>query len=141
MKKATIFFLLMALVGPALAQVAQKSLRSNVSIDAFWEKFRAAVTKADKMEVASLSQFPIGMPYGIPAIKNSAQLVRRYRDVLNGEANAAKCFRQARPEINPDNPAEFTVACKNAAGDEVVIYSFLRTRNGWKFTGLDNLNE
>ena len=141
MKKATILFLLMALVGTAWAHVSQKNLESNASIDVFWEKFRAAVTKGDKMRVASLSKFPIGMPYGMPAIKNNAQLLKRYRDVFNGEANAAKCFRQARPEINPGNPAEFTVACKNAAGDEVVIYSFGRTRNGWKFTGLDNLNE
>lgn len=141
MKKTTILFLWLALVGTAWAQASQKNVQSNASIDVFWEKFRAAVTKGDKMVVASLSQFPIDMPYGIPTIRNNAQLTRRYRDVFNGEANAAKCFRGARPEINPDNSAEFTVACKNAAGDEVVIYSFRRTRNGWKFTGLDNLNE
>jgi hypothetical protein len=81
------------------------------------------------------------MPYGVLAIRNSAQLIRRYPNVFNNETNAAKCFREARPQINPGNSAEFTVACKNAAGDEVVIYSFRRMRTGWKFTGLDNLNE
>lgn len=142
MKKTTILFLFLwlALVGTAWAQVA-KNVQSNASIDVFWEKFRAAVTKSDKMAVAGLSQFPIGMPYGVPSIRNNAQLSRRYRDIFNGEANAAKCFREARPKTDPDNPAEFTVGCKNAAGDEVVIYSFRRTKNGWKFTGLDNLNE
>jgi hypothetical protein len=141
MKKTAVLFLWLALIGPAWAQVSQKSVQSNNSVDVFWGRFRAAVTKGDKKEVASLSQFPIGMPYGVPTIRNNAQLIRRYRDVFNGETNAAKCFREARPEINPDNSAEFTVGCKNAAGDEVVIYSFVRTRNGWKFTGLDNLNE
>lgn len=141
MKKTAILFLWLALVGTAWTQASQKHVQSDASIDVFWEKFRAAVTKGDKMVVASLSQFPIGMPYGVRTIRNNAQLSRRYRDVFNSETNAAKCFREARPEINPDNPAEFTVGCKNAAGDEVVIYSFGRTRNGWKFTRLDNLNE
>jgi hypothetical protein len=132
---------LLALLGIARAQVSQKNAQSKASIDVFWERFRIAVTKGDKTVVASLSQFPIKMPYGVPTIRNNAQLIRRYRAVFNGETNAAKCFREAHPEINPDNPAEFTVACKNAAGDEVVIYSFRRGRNGWKFNGLDNLNE
>jgi hypothetical protein len=141
MKKATILFLWLALVGPTWAQVSQKNLQSNAAIDVFWKKFRAAVTKSDKTLVASLSQFPIGMPYGVPTVRNNAQFIRRYREIFNGETNAAKCFREAGPEINPDNSAEFTVGCKNAAGDEVVIYSFGRTRSGWKFKRLDNLNE
>jgi len=141
MKKTAILFLCLALVGTVWAQVSQKKVQSNASIHVFWERFRDAVTKGDKMVVANLSQFPIAMPYGIRTIRNNAQLIRRYRDVFNGETNAAKCFREVRPEVNPDNPAEFTVACKNAAGDEVVIYSFASTRNGWKFKGLDNLNE
>lgn len=69
---------------------------------------------------------------------NSSDVIAKYSMV---RTNAVKCFRQARPKINPDNPKEFTVACKNAAGTEVVIYSFAFMRNGWKFNGLDNLNE
>lgn len=141
MKKTTILVLLLALFGVAWAQVPPKSVQSDASTDVFWETFRSAVIKGDKSAVAKLSRFPIGMPYGIPTIRNNAQLIRQYRKVFNGETNAARCFREARPELNPDNSAEFTVACKNAAGDEVVIYSFGRTRNGWRFTGLDNLNE
>jgi hypothetical protein len=141
MKKVTILFLLLAFVGIAGARVPTKNVQSNASIDAFWKNFRGAVIKGDKIAVGSLSKFPIGMPYGMSAIRNSAQLIRRYREVFDGEANAAKCFGEARPEINPENSAQFTVGCKNAAGDEVVIYSFSRTKTGWKFTGLDNLNE
>ncbi|CAN5853513.1 hypothetical protein BH18ACI4_BH18ACI4_08080 [soil metagenome] len=141
MKKAAILFLWLAFVGTGWAQVSQKNVQSNASLDVFWDRFRAGVAKGDKVIVASLSQFPIGMPYGVPAVRNSAQLLKRYREIFHGETNAAKCFRDARPEINPDTPAEFTVACKNGAGDEVVIYSFGRTPKGWKFKGLDNLNE
>jgi hypothetical protein len=141
MKKTIILFLWLTLAGTAWAQIAQKNGQSNTSIEAFWEKFRTSVTKGDKVTVASLSQFPIDMPYGMSAVRSSTQLSRRYREVFNGESNAVTCFREARPQINPENPKEFTVGCKNAAGDEVVIYLFTRTRNGWKFTGLDNINE
>ena len=108
---------------------------------AFWEKFREAVIKGNKPVVANMSQFPISMPYGMGTIRNRAQLLRRYRDVFNHEGSAAKCFVDAQPKTEPERPKEFTVGCKNQAGDEVVIYSFTKTRKGWKFTGLDNINE
>jgi hypothetical protein len=43
--------------------------------------------------------------------------------------------------VDPANAKVFTVACPDAAGNEVVIYHFTRTKAGWKFTSLDNLNE
>ena len=111
------------------------------SRDAFWERFRTAVIKKDKTLVASLSQFPISMPYGMGTVRNKAQLMRRYRDVFNHEGDAAVCFASAKPHTDPARPKEFTVGCKNAAGDEVVIYAFVLTKLGWRFNGLDNINE
>jgi hypothetical protein len=81
------------------------------------------------------------MPYGLPTVRTRAQLIKRYRDVFSHETDAAKCFSTAHPEIDQARPKIFTVACKNAAGDEVIIYSFARRRNGWRFTGMDNINE
>jgi hypothetical protein len=124
---------------PALSH--ERPVQSDDSISSFWEKFKAAVIKGDKTTVAGLSQFPISMPYGMPSVKTKAQLIKRYRDVFNRESNAAKCFATARPETDPSRPKEFTVACKNAAGDEVVIYSFKHSGKSWAFAGLDNLNE
>lgn len=118
-----------------------KQVQSNDSIPSFWEKFKAAVIKGDKATIAGLSQFPIAMPYGMPTIRTRAQLIKRYRDVFNHETNAAKCFATSRPETDPARPKEFTVPCKNAAGDEVIIYSFKRVGKTWAFSGLDNLNE
>ena len=115
--------------------------QSGDSIKSFWEKFKAAVVNHDKAAVAALSQFPIAMPYGMPAVKTKAQLMSRYRSVFNHEGDAAKCFATAKPSVESARPKEFTVGCKNSAGDEVVIYSFKLTRNGWRFSGLDNLNE
>ena len=114
---------------------------SEAAREAFWEKFKAAVIKKDKASVAALSQFPISMPYGMRTVRNRAQLIQRYRDVFNHEGDAAVCFAEAKPQTDPARPKEFTVGCKNSAGDEVVIYSFVLTRTGWRFNGLDNLNE
>lgn len=132
--------ILLALNATALTQL-QAEGRTDVSYQVYWEKFRAAVMKGNKPAVADLSQFPIAMPYGLSSIKNRAQLVRRFREVFNHEGSAAKCFASAKPTIDPERPKEFTVGCKNSAGHEVVIYSFVQTRLGWKFSGLDNLNE
>jgi hypothetical protein len=109
--------------------------------ETFWQQFKTAVTNRDVPAVARLSQFPIGMSYGIPTIKTKAQLVKRYRQVFNEQTDAAACFSKAKPEVDPGNAKAFTVACPDAAGNEVVIYRFQQTKTGWKFTGLDNLNE
>jgi hypothetical protein len=111
------------------------------STDTFWESFKTAVSKHDVETIARLSRFPIEMSYGIPSIKTKAQLAKRYRQLFNEQANAAACFSKARPEMDPDNPKHFTVACPDAGGNEVVIYHFQQTRAGWKLTGLDNINE
>jgi len=141
MKAAIIVVLMLILAGTILAQGTAKTETADASIDAFWEKFRTAVIKRDKAAVANLSQFPISMPYGVPNVKNNPQLIRRYRSIFFFDHNAPECFTRARPEINPEKPKEFTVACKNAAGEEVIIYLFILTKKGWRFTGLDNINE
>jgi hypothetical protein len=108
---------------------------------AFWQQFKTAVTNRDVEAVARLSKFPIGMSYGIPSIKTKAQLAKRYRQIFNEQTDAAACFGKAKPETDPENAKMFTVACPDAAGNEVVIYHFTQTKTGWKFTSLDNLNE
>lgn len=111
------------------------------SRDTFWESFKTAVGKRDVATIARLSKFPIEMSYGIPSIKTKAQLSKRYRQLFNQQTDAAACFDQAKPELDEADPKHFSVACPDAAGNEVVIYHFQQTRSGWKFTGLDNLNE
>jgi hypothetical protein len=111
------------------------------SFDSVWQTFRTAVSKRDLETIARLSRFPLSMSYGVPLIKTKAQLSKRYRQVFNEQTDAAACFNKAKPEADPANPKHFTVACPDAAGNEVVIYHFEQTRAGWKFTGMDNLNE
>ena len=111
------------------------------SAETFWQTFKTAVTKRDVETIARLSKFPIGMSYGIPSIKTKAQLSRRYKQLFNEQTDAAACFGKAKIEMDPENAKHFSVACPDAAGNEVVIYHFEQTKTGWKFTGLDNLNE
>ena len=122
-------------------QASAVTPQNDPSVEQFWSKFRAAVQKTDKPAVASMSQFPIEMPYGVTKIRTRAQLARRWRDLFSVQANAAKCFEDAKPVVEPASPNRFRVGCKDEAGNEVVIYGFLRTRNGWKLTFLDNTNE
>ena len=116
-------------------------IQPTPSRDAFWEEFRTAVINKNKTAVASLTKFPVSMPYGMGTVRSKAQLFKRYRDVFNHEGDAAICFADAKPQIDPARPKEFSIGCKNAAGDEVVIYLFVLTKNGWRFTSLDNINE
>jgi len=109
--------------------------------DTFWQQFKTAVNNKDVEAIATLSRFPIGMSYGIPTVKSKVDLRKRYRKVFNEQSDAAACFSKAKPEPDPDNAKHFTVACPDAAGNEVVIYHFNETKSGWKFTGMDNLNE
>jgi len=109
--------------------------------DTFWQQFKTAVTNKDVDAIATLSRFPLGMSYGIASVKTKADLRRRYRKVFNEQSDAVACFSKAKPETDTENAKHFTVACPDAAGNEVVIYHFRQTRTGWKFTGMDNLNE
>jgi hypothetical protein len=126
----------------AIAMYASAAAPQNdPSVEQFWSKFKTAVQKADKPSVASMSQFPIEMPYGVAKIRTRTQLARRWRDLFNVQANAAKCFEDAKPVVDPAARNRFTVGCKDEAGNDVVVYGFLRTRYGWKLTFLDNINE
>ena len=111
------------------------------SFDSFWQTFKTAVSKRDVDTIARLAKFPIGMSYGIPSIKNKVQLNKRYRQLFSEQSDAAACFNKAKPEMDTANPKHFSVACPDAAGNEVVIYHFEQTRTGWKLISLDNINE
>jgi hypothetical protein len=128
MKTLTTFSLLLLLTGAESAET-------------FFQSFKTAVSKRDVETIARLSKFPLAMSYGIPAIKTKVQLSRRYRQIFNEQTDAAACFAKAKIEMDAENPKHFSVACPDAAGNEVVIYHFEQTRIGWRFTGLDNLNE
>jgi hypothetical protein len=141
MKTKIILLLLAVTFATANPRALNAGVQLDSSIQTFWTAFKTAVTKGDKTAIASMSQFPIKMSYGVPAIKTKAQLSRRYRDLFKVQADAVKCFAEATPKMDDHDKSQFTIGCKDKAGEEVVVYGFARKRGVWKLIFLDNINE
>ena len=110
----------------------------------FWKKFRSAVIAGDKATVAEMTKFPLSMPYLVKAVKNKEDFLRRYNEIFKGEANAAQCFRSAEPHKEPDQRYEIYCPFKETPDDREnapIRFEFELTKGGWRFVGLDNINE
>ena len=144
MKKLSIVFFLFALIIPVVLSSAKPS-GADAAMNAFWDKFKAAVIKGDKEAVLALSALPIEMEYGMPRIRTKAQFMKYYKHIFAGEANAAKCFKTAKAELDSSNKKLFTVGCgfaeDSTPADQPLVYTFKLTRAGWRFVGYDNINE
>jgi hypothetical protein len=115
---------------------------AETDFSAFWKKFRSAVIAADKGAVAEMTKLPMSM-YGAD-IRNRAEFLRRYGEVFNGEANAATCFASAEPQ--KESARRYAVYCPfkdtpNDRENSPIRFIFELTNSGWKFAGLDNINE
>jgi hypothetical protein len=110
----------------------------------FWKKFKSAVAAGDKAAVAGMTKFPLLMPYLQKKVKDKADLLRRYDEVFKGEANAAQCFAKSDPK--KDAGKGYEIYCPftktpNDTENTPIRYYFELTSTGWKFAGLDNVNE
>ncbi len=111
---------------------------------AFWKTFKSAVSAGDKLKVAGITKFPLSMPYGVKAVKNKEDFSRRYNEIFKGEANAAQCFKSAEPHKESDRQYEIYCPFKETPDDREnapIRFVFELTKSGWKFAGLDNINE
>ena len=111
---------------------------------AFWKTFRSAVMTGDKAKVVEMTKFPLSMPYGIKAVKNKEAFLRRYNEIFNGEANAAQCFVRGKPQKESAQRYEVYCPFKETPDDwenAPIRFIFELTKSGWKFAGLDNINE
>jgi hypothetical protein len=111
---------------------------------AFWKGFRSAVIAGDKAKVAGMTKFPLSMPYEVKAVKNKENFLRRYDEIFKGEANAAQCYKSAEP--NKESARRYEIYCpfKETPEDKEnapIRFIFELTKGGWKFVGLDNINE
>jgi len=110
----------------------------------FWKSFRSAVIAGDKTKVAERTKFPLSMPYGVKAVKNKGDLLRRYNEIFKNEANAAQCFGNADPHKESGRLYEIYCPFKESPDDREnapIRFQFELTKGGWKFVGLDNINE
>jgi hypothetical protein len=118
--------------------------RGENDFPTFWKTFKSAVMAGDKATVAEMTKFPLSMPYGVKAIKNKDEFLRRYNEIFKGEANAAQCFATAKPRKEASGRYEIYCPFKDTPNDwenAPIRFVFELTKGGWKFAGLDNINE
>lgn len=110
----------------------------------FWKKFKSAVIAGDKPTIAEMTKFPLSMPYEVKAVNNKEAFLRRYNEIFKGEANAAQCFGSAEPDKESNRRYEIFCPFKETPKDKEnapIRFIFELTKNGWRFVGLDNINE
>ena len=91
-----------------------------------------------------MTKFPLSMPYEVKAVKNKEAFWRRYDEIFKGEANAAQCFGSAELHKESDRNIKKSCPFKETPKDKdnaPIRFVFELTRNGWRFVGLDNINE
>ena len=120
------------------------SVFAQSEFSVFWKKFKSAVIAGDKATVAEMTKFPLAMGYEMEVVKNKENFSRRYNEIFKGEANAAQCFRSAEPK--KESARRYNVYCpfKETPDDwenAPIRFIFELTKSGWKFAGLDNINE
>lgn len=111
---------------------------------AFWKKFKSAVIAGDKSAVAEMTKFPLSMSYEVKAVKNKEEFLRRYDEIFKGEANAAQCFKSAEP--HKESARRYDIYCPfketpNDRENAPIRFIFELAKSGWRFVGLDNINE
>jgi hypothetical protein len=117
---------------------------AETDFSTFWKKFRSAVIAGDKAAVAEMTKFPLSMPYLVKAVKNKEDFLRRYNEIFKGEANAAQCFATGKPRKESARQYEIYCPFKETPDDREnapIRFEFELTKSGWKFAGLDNINE
>jgi hypothetical protein len=116
---------------------------AHTDFSTFWKRFKSAVIAGDKTAVAEMTKFPLSMPHEIKAVKNKDGFLRRYDEIFKGEANAAQCFKSVEPQ---KESGRYEIYCpfKETPDDKEnapIRFIFELTKTGWKFAGLDNINE
>jgi hypothetical protein len=117
---------------------------AQTDFSTFWKKFKSAVIAGDKSTVAEMTKFPLSMSYLEKAVKNKQDFLRRYGEIFKGEANAAQCFKSAEPQKESDRRYGIYCPFKETPNDwenAPIRFIFELTKSGWKFVGLDNINE
>ena len=117
---------------------------TQTDFSTFWKKFRSAVIAGDKATVSEMTKFPLSMSYMVKAVKNKENFLRRYNEIFKGEANAAQCFGKAEPHKESDRQYDIYCPFKGTPNDwenAPIRFIFELTKGGWRFVGLDNINE
>jgi hypothetical protein len=131
MKSVLLMALAILCLNVALTASGQNNL--NPARDAFWSRFQSAVARGDKRAVASMTSFPLEMPYGVRS-KSRGRFIRDYEKIFDAETR--QCFAAARPEVDSPASKKFYIGC-----GEAMMYWFEPVNGQYKFTSVDNINE
>jgi len=117
---------------------------AQTDFSTFWKKFKSAVIAGDKAAIAEMTKFPVSMSYLEKPVKNKEEFLRRYNEIFKGEANAAQCFARAEPQ--KESAKQYKIYCpfKETPDDwenAPICFIFELNKGGWRFVGLDNINE
>jgi hypothetical protein len=118
---------------------------AQTDIQSFWKKFQKSVVSRNKIAVAEMTKFPLSMPYGVKTVKNRADFIKRYDEIMDFEADSKRCFASQKIEKD-ENSKLYFVNCTfksepETSEDRPILYYFEKTKTGWKFVSLDNINE
>jgi hypothetical protein len=130
--------------GSSILAADPNPIGTKIDFPAFWKKFKSAVMTGDKATVSEITKFPLSMPYLQKAVKNKQDFLRRYDEIFEGEANAAQCFATGKPQKESDRQYEVYCPFKDTPNDwenAPIRFIFELTKSGWRFVGLDNINE
>jgi len=131
------------LVGVVILLLSPNAFAES-NFSTFWKKFKTAVVASDKAMLAEMTKFPLPMPYEVKTINNKEAFLRRYNEIFKGEANAAQCFGTAEPHKESNRRYEIFCPFKETPKDKEnapIRFIFELTKTGWRFVGLDNINE
>ncbi|QHV01208.1 hypothetical protein BWK47_14435 [Synechocystis sp. CACIAM 05] len=119
------------------------TISAETDFNSFWQQFKTAVVNSDKSTVARLTRFPLSMPFGIESIKTETEFLQGYDDILNMEADAKRCFQTTKPKQEGKGYAIYCTfkQLPESSENRPIKYYFARTKTGWKFEGIDNINE
>ncbi len=117
-------------VGTVDGQTNRKLTSTPVAFQAFYAKFKAAVTKRDQNAVASLTRFPFdyGWDAGDEGTFTRSQFLAKYNDIFRG---TGKLFGQKNPTFYGENGS---YSLTNEA--DASHYSFEKRGSVYKFSSL-----
>ena len=117
--------------GTALGQTPPKRLSSTpTAFQTFYRNFRNAVTRRDKLAVASMTQFPFeyGWDAGDEGTYTRRQFLAKFDDIVGRNKGI---FRRANPRFYV-NGNSFDLTDESDASH----FGFTKTRTGYKFTSM-----
>lgn len=118
----------MVFAGTASAQKEQRLNSSPRAFRTFFAKFRAAVEKSDKRQVATMTRFPFkyGFDAGDEGTMTKTQFVRRFKEIFGDYPR--RFLPQRNPLFSRGDGGSYVVST-----DEASHFIFVKSGTGFKF--------